>query len=112
MVLLESALTGNFREKREGKKQQSVILFDRFSKKLNKKKRSTVREDMHVCVCVCSRLGRELSVLLVQLQQQSIDGRVLCLTGYSDYLTGVREPLSLPYRCHTSFKRSNAITFF
>ena len=28
----------------------------------------------------------------------------VCLTGYSDYLTGFREPLSASYICHTGLK--------
>ena len=28
----------------------------------------------------------------------------VCVTSYSDYLTGFREPLSRTYRCHTGLK--------
>ena len=34
----------------------------------------------------------------------------MCLTGYSDYLTGFHEPLSASYICHTGLKKVYRIT--
>ena len=34
----------------------------------------------------------------------------VCLTGYSDYQTGFREPLSTSYICHTGLKTVIVIT--
>ena len=65
---------------------------------------------MCVCVFVCSRLGREVGVYSLVVVQMTV-----YLTGYSNCLTGFREPLSLPYRCYTALKKkkqkkSNVIT--
>ena len=55
-----------------------------------------------VCVCACAsdrhRNWVFTSTALV------VASRTMRLTGYSDYLTGFREPLSAPYRSHTGLK--------
>ena len=55
---------------------------------------------MHVCMCACvldrdgSRVFASRALIVAQMTAY--------LTVYSDYLTGFREPLSSPYRHHTS----------
>ena len=54
-----------------------------------------------VCVCVCvldwegSRVVASTALVVVWT--------AVYLIGYTDCLTGFREPLSPPYRCHTGF---------
>ena len=59
---------------------------------------------MYVCVFVCVYvLGREWSWVFASTALVVV-WTAIYLTSYSDYLTGFHEPLSTPYRCHTSLK--------
>ena len=63
-----------------------------------------------VCVCVCV-LGREGSwVFAGTALVLVVVWMAMCLTSYTDYLTGFHEPFLPPYRCHTSFKMSSVFT--
>ena len=46
----------------------------------------------------CTPFGTKSYIVLVVVWM------AVCLTGYSDYLTGFREPLSTSYICHTGLK--------
>ena len=52
--------------------------------------------------------GRFLILVLLYIELYNIHIVVVwmavCLTSYSDYLTGFREPLSASYICHTGLK--------
>ena len=63
---------------------------------------------MHACNRVCVfYAGKRDGCLLVQLWYSgstSSAWMAIYLTGYSDCLTSFRQPLSLPWRCHTGLK--------
>ena len=62
-----------------------------------------------LCVCV---LDQEESSVLASTALAVVQRTAVYLTVYSDYLTGLRESLSQPYRCRSCLKMSNAITDF
>ena len=55
-----------------------------------------------VCACVCV-LGGDRSRLFAS-RVQVVEMTAVYLTGCSDCVTGYREPLSTPFRCHTGLK--------
>ena len=66
-----------------------------------------------VCVCVCVYvcvcmhmcvLAREWNWVLASIALVVVSMSVW-LTGYSDYLTSLYQPLSAPYSCHTGLKK-------
>ena len=61
-----------------------------------------VRERKSVCVCVCV-LDKEGSWVFASTAL-AVVWTAVYLTGYSDFLTNFHEPLSPPYRRHTSLK--------
>ena len=87
-----------------------VILFDWFSKtKAKVLKCSTARECV-LCVCMLDKEGRTLGVSSIAIVLYNIYIYIvvvwmaMCLTGYSDYLTGYSETLSTSYICDTGLK--------
>ena len=89
-----------------------MILFDWFSKTKVTLNSFKVQYNKRVLVmCVHARQDGELwvfssaAVVLYNMYYCVVAvWMAACLTGYSDYLTGFREPLSTSYICHTGLK--------
>ena len=58
--------------------------------------RACVRVCVRACVCILNREGSRVFVSTALVGVQT----AMYLTGYSDYVTSFREPLSPLYRCH------------
>ena len=59
---------------------------------------------MGVCACMCVLDGEGSMMVAIASTVLVVIWMTVCLTGYSDHLTGLCEPLSPPYRCHTVLK--------